>query len=118
MLATLQARLIAAAVCAALGLLACLAGYAAYVHMRTQAAEVAELTAQVSQEQAATAAALQAASAVSAALDARANSQAVAQARTQSTTKALAVAVAADPSVASQVVPESYWQAIYGSPAQ
>lgn len=118
MLATLQAKLIAAAACLALVAGVGLAGYAMYAHMKAQAANIETLTADVAREKENTAAAVQAASAVSAALDARANAQAVAQARTQSTTRALAVAVAASPEVASQVVPESYWQAIYGIPTQ
>jgi hypothetical protein len=117
MFATLEAKLIAAGVSVLLAGLLALGAYAGYQHIQAQNARIDTLSTQVKTEQANTAAALVAASAVSAALDARATAQNVAQTRSDNSTKALAQAVAADPAVASMVVPESYWQAIYGGPS-
>ncbi|MGH1510546.1 hypothetical protein [Ralstonia solanacearum] len=94
------------------------AGYLIDAHMRNQARQIEELQVKVANEQAATTAALSAYNSVSAALDAKQAAQVHATVSTQGTTKALASAVAASPTVAAQVVPESYWQAIYGSAKQ
>lgn len=114
MFATLEAKLIAAGVVVALALCLAAAAYGGYQHIQAQNARIDSLSAQVKTEQANTAAALVAASAVSAALDARTTAQNVAQVRSDNSAKALAQAVAAEPAAASIVVPESYWQAIYG----
>lgn len=114
MFATLEAKLIMAGVSVVLALGLALGAYAAYQHIQAQNARIELLDGQVKTEQANTAAALTAASAVSAALDAQHAAQNAAQVRSNTSTKALAQAVAAEPAVASMVVPESYWQAIYG----
>ncbi|MGU2416033.1 hypothetical protein [Burkholderia cenocepacia] len=115
MFATLEAKALAVGVLAAVLVVASGALYAGYEHLQAQKAQIVQLQSQVKQEQANTAVALAAASAVSAALDAQAAAKGTAQARTTASTRALAQAVAASPAVASQVVPESYWQAVYGS---
>jgi hypothetical protein len=114
MFATLDAKLVAAGVSLLVAGLLALGGYAGYEHIQAQNARIDSLSAQVKTEQANTAAALVAERAVSAALDAHAAAQTTAQTRSDNSTKALAQAVAAEPAVASMVVPESYWQAIYG----
>jgi hypothetical protein len=115
MFATLEAKLIGVGLAVVLAAMLALGGLALYEHIQAQNARIDTLSEQVKTEQANTAAALTAASAVSAALDARTTAQNAAQVRSDNSTKALAQAVAADPSVASMVVPEAYWQAIYGS---
>lgn len=114
MFATLEAKLIAAGVIAAVVLCLAAVTYGGYQHIQAQNARIDSLSVQVKTEQANTAAALTAASAVSAALDAQHAAKDAAQTRSDNSTKALAQAVAAEPAVASMVVPESYWQAIYG----
>ncbi|MGA3972432.1 hypothetical protein ACI2VT_16620 [Ralstonia nicotianae] len=94
------------------------AGYMIDAKMRDQARRIEQLEEKNAQERAATVAALSAASSVAAAFDAKQAAQAHATASTQTATKALAVAVASSPTVAAQVVPESYWQAIYGGGKQ
>jgi hypothetical protein len=115
MFATLEAKLIAAAV----GLLI-LAGiavgvYAGYEHNLAQKSQIQTLQADNAREAANTAAALQEASGLRAALTAKQSAQAAAKTTQHAATTRLASAVAASPTVASTVVPESYWQAIYGS---
>lgn len=92
-----------------------LAVYAGFEHNAAQKAQIEQLQADNAQEQANTAAAVQAASALGAALDAKATATAAATQSHAATASRLASAVAASPAVASEVVPESYWQAIYGS---
>lgn len=115
MFSTLTEKVLAAVLCAAMfaGLLLTL--YAGYEHMKVQWEQIIELKADVIQEKANTAAALQAASAVSAALDMKATVTATASKNHAASTNQLASAVAANPSVASAVVPETVWTAIYGS---
>jgi disulfide bond formation protein DsbB len=88
--------------------------YAAAQHSKMQALQIEQLQKDVTQERAATTAALQAASALGAALDAKAAAQTTATQNHAALTTRLASAVAAAPAVASTVVPESYWLAIYG----
>ncbi|BCM12227.1 hypothetical protein MAFF241648_14170 [Ralstonia solanacearum] len=94
------------------------AGYMIDAKLRDQARQIEQLEEKNTQERAATVAALSAASSATAALDAKQAAIARATASTQMATKALAAAVASSPTVAVQVVPESYWQAIYGGGKQ
>lgn len=118
MFETLEAKILGGlvAVLAVVGLAG--AGYAVYEHIQAQGAEITQLEAQNKIEQAATAAAISAASATAAALDAKQAAQTTAATHTATTTTAVAAAVAASPDVAKTVVPESYWEAIYGGAKQ
>jgi hypothetical protein len=113
---TLLEKILSAALGVVILLGAVLAVYAGFEHNAAQKAEIASLQADKDREAANAAAALQAASALSAALDAKAAAQAAATKNQTATAERLASAVAASPAAASVVVPESYWQAVYGSP--
>lgn len=116
-LATLQAKLIAIALGA---LLLTGAGGAAYVgYLKYEAERTAVTVAQsaLANEQAKAAAAQAQASALSAAMDAQKTAAATAKTNRVAAGQALASAVAAAPAAASAIVPESYWEAIYGKPA-
>lgn len=91
-----------------------LAVYAGFEHNAVQKAQIVQLQKDKAQEAANTAAALQAVTALQTALDAKAVAQTTAATHTAASKTLLASAVAAAPAVASVVVPESYWQAIYG----
>lgn len=116
MFVTLESKLIAAAVAVVAALLLGFAMFDLYGYVQTQRAQIEALKDKVALEQANTAAALSAEQALGAALDARAAATSAAQTHTAGATASLAAAVAAAPEVASTVVPESYWLAIYGSP--
>lgn len=95
---------------------AALGVYAGFEHNAAQKAQIEQLQADNAQEKANTAAALQAEAALGAALNTKAAAQQTAVQNHTAVTTRLASAVAAAPAVASEVVPESYWQAIYGNP--
>jgi beta-phosphoglucomutase-like phosphatase (HAD superfamily) len=116
MLNTLEAKVLAALVCFLVLVGAGVGVYAEYEHSQAQDATISALQADNKQEKANTAAALGAAQSLAAALDAKAAAQAAASQTHTATVGRLAAAVAASPAVASTVVPESYWSAIYGSP--
>lgn len=88
--------------------------YAGIEHNAAQKAQIEQLQEDKAREAANTAAALQAVSALGSALDAKAAAQTAAAAHTTGAKTLVASAVAAAPAVASVVVPESYWQAVYG----
>jgi hypothetical protein len=113
---TLMEKLLSAALGVVILVGAALAVYAGFEHSAAQTAQITQLQADNEREAANAAAALQAASALSAALDAKTAAQAAAVKNHNATTDRLASAVAASPAAASVVVPESYWQAVYGSP--
>ncbi|CAB3795428.1 hypothetical protein [Pararobbsia alpina] len=115
MFATLEAKLIAVALGLFLLAGAAVGAYAAYEHNLAQKSQIQTLQADNAREAANTAAALQEASGLQAALTAASGAQASAKVTHHAAVTRLASAVAASPAVASTVVPESYWQAIYGS---
>jgi CBS domain containing-hemolysin-like protein len=114
MLNTLAEKVLSALLCLVLLLGTAVAVYAAFQHSAAQRAQIAQLQAQNDQERASTAAALQAASSLGAALDAKAAAVSSAAQAHAAANGRVAAAVAAAPSVASTVVPEAYWQAVYG----
>jgi hypothetical protein len=117
MFATLEAKILAGALALLVLVGAALALYAGYEHMQAQKAQITQLQADNAREKANTAAALVAASAVAAALDTKATVAATATKNHTASTAQLASAVAANKAVASTVVPEDVWTAIYGSNA-
>lgn len=114
MLATLEAKVLAAALGLVLLGVGALGVYAAVEHDKAQRATIDTLTTENRQEKANTATALQAASAVVAALGAKAAAQQAAVKNLQDAQTRINAAAAASPSVASQVVPEAMWEAVYG----
>jgi hypothetical protein len=117
MFATLTEKILVAALGFAMLAGAATALYAGYEHMQAQKAQITQLQAENAQEKANTAAALVAASAVAAALDTKATVAATATKAYAASTAQLASAVTANKVVASTVVPEDVWTAIYGSNA-
>ncbi|WP_414444619.1 hypothetical protein [Burkholderia sp. 22PA0106] len=114
MFATLQAKVIASVMGFVLLVGAVSAGYAIYEH---QAAQLVTVRAALATAQATADAAKKQAQGLAAAMDAQKSAQAAGQVRQAQASKNIAAAAAAAPQVASTAVPESYWQAIYGSPA-